>query len=314
MIAVESRLVARACPVCSATSGRELAPASIDPARLDEYAFASRKFPEYMHHRLVECATCDAVYANPVFDLGDLDAAYDAAAFDSKEEAAFASRTYAGLVRPLLARLPATSAALDIGTGEGSFLEELLDLGFGRVCGYEPSAAPLAAASKRVRSLIVHDVFDAERAAGDGPYDLITCFMTIEHVPDPAQLCRDALGLLVPGGALAIVCHDRRAPVNRLLGAHSPIMDIEHLQLFSRASARELLERSGFEDVRVRRITNRYPLHYWLKLAPMPSHLKRALVAAARRGPLRSLSPSLPVGNLLAIGVRASGGPAAVRS
>jgi SAM-dependent methyltransferase len=304
MIAVESRLVARACPVCAATSGRELAPARIDAASLDEYAFASRKFPEYMHHRLVECATCDTVYADPVFDFGGIEAAYDAAAFDSQEEAVFASRTYAGLVRALLPHLPGTSSALDIGTGEGSLLEELLDLGFDRVSGYEPSAAPLASASERVRSLIVHDIFDAERAAGSGPFDLITCCMTIEHVPDPAQLCRDAYELLAPGGALMIVCHDRRAPLNRLLGARSPIMDIEHLQLFSQASARALLERTGFGDVQVRRIVNRYPLHYWLKLAPVPSGFKRALVSGARRGALRSLSLSLPVGNLAATGVR----------
>jgi SAM-dependent methyltransferase len=306
MIAADSHLLTRACPVCGATAGRELAPASIDPASLDEYAFASRKFPEYMHHRLVECAICDAVYANPVFDFGGLDAAYDAAAFDSKEEAAFASRTYAGLVRPLLARLPATSAALDIGTGEGSFLEELLDLGFECVAGYEPSAAPLAAASERARELIVHDAFDGERAAGSGPYDLITCCMTIEHVPDPAQLCRDAFELLAPGGALMIVCHDRRAPLNRLAGMRSPIIDIEHLQLFSQASARSLLERTGFGGVEVRRITNHYPLHYWLKLAPVPRSLKQALVAGARRGSLRSLSLSLPVGNLSVTGFRQS--------
>jgi SAM-dependent methyltransferase len=257
-----------------------------------------------MYHRLVECPTCDAVYANPMFDFGGIDAAYDAAAFDSKQEAEFASRTYARLVRPLLPRLPSTSAALDIGTGEGSFLEQLLDLGFERVAGYEPSAAPLAAASERVRELIVHDVFAAERAAGSGPYDLIACCMTIEHVPDPAQLCRDAFELLAPGGALMIVCHDRRAPLNRLLGMRSPIIDIEHLQLFSRASARSLLERTGFERVDVRRITNRYPLHYWLKLAPMPRRLKRALVAGAQRDPLGSLSLSLPVGNLAATGMR----------
>jgi hypothetical protein len=165
VIAVESRLVARACPVCGATSGRELAAARIDTAALDEYAFASRKFPEYMHHRLVECAACDTVYANPMFDFGGLDAAYDSAAFDSKEEAEFASHTYAGLVRTLLPRLRSTSAALDIGTGEGSFLEELLDLGFERVAGYEPSAAPLAAASERVRDLIVHDRTTSSRAA-----------------------------------------------------------------------------------------------------------------------------------------------------
>ena len=54
----------------------------------------------------------------------------------------------------------------------------------------------------------------------------------------------------------------------------------------------------------MRRITNRYPLHYWLKLAPLPRRVKRALVAGARRGPLRSLALSLPVGNLAAIGFR----------
>ncbi len=304
MIAAEARLTARACPVCGTAGGRELAPARVEEAALDEYAFASRKYPEYMHHRLVECATCDAVFASPVPDVGGIDAAYDAAAFDSKDEAVFASRTYAGLVRPLLPRLPQWRSALDIGTGEGSFLEELLDLGFEQVRGYEPSAAPLSAASERVRSLIVHDVFDAHAAAEGGPYDLITCFMTIEHVPDPAGLCRDAHGLLSPGGALMLVCHDRRAPLNRLLGARSPIMDIEHLQLFSQPSVRALLERTGFADVGVRRITNRYPLHYWLKLAPVPRRVKRALVAGAHRRPLRSLALSLPVGNLAATGFR----------
>ena len=155
-------------PSAARRAGTSWRPARIDAAALDEYAFASRKFPEYMHHRLVECATCDAVYASPVPDLGGIDAAYDAAAFDSKEEAECASRTYAALVRPLLPRLPRAGAALDIGTGEGSFLEELLELGFERVRGYEPSAAPLAAAVRaRARQLIVHDVFDA-RARGRG--------------------------------------------------------------------------------------------------------------------------------------------------
>jgi SAM-dependent methyltransferase len=172
------------------------------------------------------------------------------------------------------------------------------------VCGYEPSAAPRAAAAARVRELIVHDVFDARHAAAGGPYDLITCCMTIEHVPDPAQLCRDANDLLVPGGALMLVCHDRRAPLNRALGMRSPIIDIEHLQLFSQASARALLGRTGYRRVAVRRFANRYPLHYWLKLAPVPRGVKGALVAGARRGAVRRLAFPLPVGNLAVVGFR----------
>jgi SAM-dependent methyltransferase len=295
----------RRCPGCDSTRGREVLPQRIDAAALDEYAFASRKFPEYMHHRLVECAVCDLLYADPVLALDELGGIYDAAAFDSKEEAECASRTYAGLAHSLRGKLPHSEAALDIGTGEGSFLERLLDLGFGRVRGYEPSAAPLAAASPRVRELIVHDVF-RPGGPGGGPFDLVTCFQTIEHVPDPALLCRDVLELLRPGGAFLIVCHDRRAPLNRALGRRSPIIDIEHLQLFSQESARALMQRAGFGGVDVRRITNRYPLHYWLKLAPLPRRVKQALVSGTRREPLRGLSLSLPVGNLAVTGFRAS--------
>jgi hypothetical protein len=101
-----------------------------------------------------------------------------------------------------------------------------------------------------------------------------------------------------------IVCHDRRAPLNRLLGMRSPIIDVEHLQLFSQASARSLLERAGFAGVEMRRITNRYPLHYWLKLAPVPQRLKRVLVRGARRDSIRPMSLSLRAGNLTVTGLR----------
>ena len=305
MIATASPLVARACPVCGATSGHELAAARIDAGALDEYAFASRKFPEYMHHRLVECTTCDAVYASPVPDLGGIDAAYDAAAFDSKEEATFASRTYAGLVRTLLPHLPRAGSALDIGTGEGSFLEELLDLGFDRVRGYEPSAAPLAAASDRVRPLIVHDVFDAQRCGRERPLRPDHLLHDHRARPRPARLCRDARDLLAPGGALMIVCHDRRAPLNR--DARRALADHGH-----RAPAAVLTGQrarpAGAHGVRRR---PRAPHHQPLSAALLAQARARSRAASSGRwsppraaGRLRSLALSLPVGNLAAIGFR----------
>ena len=130
--------------------------------------------------------------------------------------------------------------------------------------------------------------------------------MTIEHVPDPAQLCRDALDLLAPGGALMLVCHDRRAPLNRALGTRSPIMDIEHLQLFSQASARALLERTGFGASTCAGSPTATRCTTGSSSRRCRARAKRALVAGARRGPLRSLSLSLPVGNLAVTGFRTS--------
>jgi SAM-dependent methyltransferase len=151
----------------------------------------------------------------------------------------------------------------------------------------------------------VHDVFGPDLHPEDS-LSLVTCFQTIEHVPDPARLVRDAARMLKPGGILALVCHDRRAPVNRVLGLRSPIVDIEHLQLFSPASVTRLLEGAGLMEIGHRTIRNRDPLRYWARLLPLPTwsaELTERLLDRARVGD-RPLS--LPVGNLLAWGRRPS--------
>jgi SAM-dependent methyltransferase len=299
--------VARPCPLCgSDDDATVIAPSTVDESTLDRFAFASRKLPEYMHHRLVRCPVCTLVYASPVPDAASLAEAYEDAAFDSGVEAQFASHTYAALVRPLLARLPRPLRALDVGTGDGVFLERLLELGIDDVSGVEPSAAPVAAAAPRVRDRIVQDVFRAERFE-PGSLSLITCFQTIEHVPDPLVFCRDAAGLLAEGGVLMIVCHDWRARVNRALGRRSPIYDIEHVQLFSATSARALLERSGLADVRVRGIRNRYPASYWTRLAPLPRVVKSRALGLLDGSRVGRVAVSLPVGNLVVTGVSRRG-------
>ena len=298
--------VARPCPLCgSEDDSTVIAPSTVDESALDRFAFASRKLPEYMHHRLVRCPVCTLVYASPVPDAASLAEAYEDAAFDSGLEAQFASHTYAALVRPLLAGLPRPLRALDVGTGDGVFLERLLELGIDDVTGVEPSAAPIAAAAPRVRDRIVQDVFRPGRFE-PGSLSLITCFQTIEHVPDPLVFCRDAAGLLAEGGVLMIVCHDWRSRVNRALGA--AFADLRH-------RARAALLRHECAGVAravrprrraVRGIRNRYPVSYWTRLAPLPRVVKsRAL--GLLDGRIGRAAVSLPVGNLVVTGVSRRG-------
>ena len=108
----------------------------------------------------------------------------------------------------------------------------------------------------------------------DESFTLISCMQTIEHVLDPLEICRDAVRALAPNGALLIACHDRRAFTARVLKQRSPIFDIEHVQLFSPRSMRALLGSAGLERVDVRPLRNRYPLRYWLQLAPAPEGVR----------------------------------------
>jgi SAM-dependent methyltransferase len=304
-------LTLRPCPLCGSTDdGDVFATERVDEASLDRYAFASRKRPEHMRLRLVCCPVCDLVYASHVPAPEVLAEAYEAAAFDSAIEARFAARTYIRSLDGIVSTLPDRHGALDIGTGEGAFLGELLDLGFTAVGGVEPSTEPIGSAEPRIAGLIEHDVFRSD-VRPTASLSLVTCFQTIEHVPDPAALVRDAARLLKPGGVLAIVCHDRRAPVNRLLGLRSPIIDVEHQQLFSPASITRLLQLAGLADVGHRAIRNSYPLRYWIRLLPLPRRRSELTERLVSRGRIGDRPFTLPVGNLLAWGRKsaAPGGP-----
>jgi SAM-dependent methyltransferase len=295
-------LVQRACPVCGATESQPFAPAKVDPAALGAFAFASRKLPEYMHFALVTCPGCDLLYTNPAPAPGALEALYRDAAFDAPEESRLASVTYGRQVERIAPRLPDRDGALDIGTGDGSFLGQLLARGFTAVAGVEPSVAPVAMATPEVRPLIRNAIF---RAADFAPrsMSLVTLFQTIEHVPDPLALCREARSLLKPGGAFLLIGHNRRGLLTRALGLKSPIFDIEHLQLFSPASMRALLERAGFPSaaIEVRPLVNSYPLDYWARLFPLPKSVKPGALALLRKSRLGRIPLAAPVGNLVAV-------------
>lgn len=295
----------RACPVCDTPSeGAKLfMEERFDQTRLSGFSYASRKEPEFMCHRLVQCAVCDLVYVDDPPKQDELAAAYHVAEYDTSEEADDAASAYLRAIGPLLGRLPARQRALEIGTGNGIFLEKLASVGFTDLVGVEPSSAAIAAAPERRRAWIREGIF---READFEPrtFDLICCFMTMEHVADPGSIARAAFRLLRKGGAFVTVTHDYRSPVNRLLGRRSPIIDIEHMQLFSARSIRELFARSGYADIDVRAFSNSYPIQYWLRLAPLPRALKRITAAALVALRANHVKLAFNVGNTCAFGIR----------
>lgn len=292
----------RRCPVCGADGADNLfAEANYDATKLDAFAYASRKMPEGMHPRLVRCDACDLIYATPAPAIDALADAYESAAFDSGEEAALAARTYIDYILRVVPTLPDRAGALDIGTGDGAFLERLLENGFTGVAGVEPSDAPIQAAKENIRPFIRKGIF-YESAFQPESFSLVTCFQTMEHLPEPAAVCDAAFRLLKPGGVFALACHNHRAFSAKLLGMKSPIFDIEHLQLFSPRGVTRMLEGAGFKEIDIRSVINTYPAHYWIKLLPLPAKAK--LLSLLKTTGIGHIPVPLPAGNLFAVGFK----------
>ncbi len=297
------QLIRRNCPVCDRDS-RQAAPfleKNINSNDVNEFTFSSRKAPEFMCLNLVKCRNCKTVYASETPVEAALSTAYADADYDSSAEATLAAASYMAALRP---HLPAGGdrrrRALEIGTGTGVFLERLLDEGFAEVVGVEPSGAAIRAASPRAAPHIRPGIFNA----GDfetGGFDLICCFQTLEHVPDPKRLTRDCKDLLAPGGVLAFVTHNYDAAVNRLLGKRSPIIDVEHLQLFCPESMSVMLTSCGLDVKSIGTISNRYFIEYWLKISPLGDSVKTMASDLLRRTGLSSATLSINVGNFLSV-------------
>ncbi|MDO9022987.1 class I SAM-dependent methyltransferase [Zwartia sp.] len=295
----------RECPVCHSRNYSPFADERIDPKRVGVLTYASRKPPEFMCLRLVRCNSCDLVYAPspPAEDF--LLAAYADADFDSGPEAIAAAKTYADALKPHLQLLTGRRAAVDVGAGSGPLLPFLKAQGFTPVIGIEPSRAAIDAAPPAARALLREGMFSASMLDGETP-SLICSFMTLEHLRDPGDFVTTAHHLLEPGGALAIVVHDWRAPLNRLLGLRSPIIDVEHLQLFSPKAVRELLQQAGFEIIKLNPIRNAYPLRYWLRLSPLPASAKHWILGLLERFGFADYTFAMSVGNMLAVGIKRS--------
>lgn len=295
--------IERACPACHGRSHTRFADERVDPERVGPLTYASRKPPEFMCLRLVRCTTCDLVYAPSPPTEDFLHAAYADSDFDSGPEAMAAAKTYANALEPHLKKLTGRNAAIDVGAGSGPLLPWLLSHGFSPVMGIEPSQAAINAAPLAVRSLLKEGMFSASMLNGEQP-SLICSFMTLEHLPDPGDFVATTHSLLEPGGAIAVVVHNWRAPLNRLLGLRSPIIDVEHLQLFSPQALRELLQRTGFERIELSPIRNTYPLRYWLRLTPLPTFAKKLVIGLLERAGLADYNFAMNVGNMLAVGYK----------
>lgn len=293
----------RVCPVCGGSRQEHFAEECFDPDKISDFTYASRKQPEFMCLHLVRCRDCDLVYAPSPPSIDFLSAAYREAAYNSAPEAQAAAHSYAKALAPHIAHLAGRDAAVDVGAGSGALLPWLKKSGFNPVIGIEPSPAAIETAPPAVRAMLREGIFSPELLTDVRP-SLLCSFMTLEHLADPGEFVGAAFELLQPSGMIAAVVHNWRAPLNRLLGMKSPIVDIEHLQLFSPQSLRAVLEKSGFESIHVQSICNSYPLRYWLRLTPLPTGIKDKVAGILDHLGVLDTHVALHVGNMLAVGIK----------
>ena len=291
----------RSCPCCNSVGVLRF-PSKIDDSLLSSKSYSSRKIPELMHYSYFECVNCQTLFVDELPSSEFLENSYNEAEFVSRKDSIYAAQTYFEELQNL--KLLHFGKILDIGCSDGAFISIVKSKSAVEVAGIEPSIHAINSSDLSVRENIQHTTLESFRSKHG--FDIVTCFQTIEHVNDLNGLVVKSKELLLDEGHLVFVCHDRLSLVNRILGERSPIFDIEHLQILNKRGVQLLLQMNGFIDVRVKSISNKYPISYWLLLAPIPKFLKRFIDEKRNKWYL-SWGVKIRVGNLLAIGTKQAG-------
>ncbi len=294
------------CPICETNDfDREVYAANFDPAALNEVVFSARRLPDRLHYRMVRCGQCGVLRSDPILSSGELARLYESSHFTYAEEAEFARKTYQRYLVKALAHVRERGSLMEIGCGNGFFLQEALDLGFREVWGVEPSAEAIAQASERVRPFIKRELY-TDATFPPGQFDVICGFQVLDHAPDPSALIASCGKDLKPGGIALFINHDAGALSARLLGEASPIVDVEHTALYDKRTMRKMFEKGGLVVRDVFAVKNTYPIAYWTKLVPLPNAVKVPLLSTLNGSRLGRIPVTLSAGNLGLIAMKAA--------
>ena len=286
------------CAICgSEGNATELYPANFGSEAFDPAVFSARRLPDRTHYRQVKCRQCGLVRSDPVAPPELITHLYARSAVTYWNEIADLKQTYGRYLARLEEFGAAKDALLEIGCGNGFFLEQAREQGYRSVRGVEPSQEAVASAGDLVREQIVCDVMRPGLFEPD-QFDVVCLFQVFDHIAEPGVLLDECLRVLKPGGFVLAINHNVEAISAKLLGERSPIIDIEHTFLYSPATMSQIFREHGFEVRRVGSVHNRYSMRYLTRLLPLPDVLKRPLLGWLEGHAVGALRLSVPLGNL----------------
>lgn len=300
-------MITQTCAICEKNNYTILYPENFEIKKINSRIFSARRLPDRMHYRMVKCKTCGLVYSNPILEYEKLEKLYKKSFTGYDEHLENLKETY-GYYLNQLNKLRITDYGLrnsdklkllEIGCGNGFFLEEAKKQGYA-VYGVEPGKPSVDKAKPEIKKNIIVDIFKPGQFKRNF-FDVICCFQTFDHVPNPNEVLAEGYKLLKKDGLMLFFNHDVGAWQNRLMGEKSPIIDIEHTYLFDKKTMSEIFIKHNFTVLEVKSSFNIHHLSYWIHLFPIPNFLKLPLIKTLDESGLGKIKIKLNPGNLILI-------------
>jgi SAM-dependent methyltransferase len=267
---MSSSFIQRTCPCCGsaehrpeALSERQAECLSLDALKPFWSGFHTERV-FFSYHR---CTTCGLLFAPVFFSDAQLQELYAQLAPNMEDVPGSAIEStqlgYFEMARSQAAKL--TGGYLEIGPDVGHVSRIAAREGkFEHFWLFEPNLAvheQLAASTQGLPHSLSHHMTDLS-AVPDGTIGLAVMVHVLDHLIEPLAMLEQVWRKLRPGGALLIVTHNEDSLMRKVLKGRWPPFCLQHPEVYSPHSMREILGRAGYEQVIVQRSKNYFPVRY----------------------------------------------------
>jgi hypothetical protein len=276
MTMIEDSYLQRACPACGGVALDASWSLGSDPAA-EQCAFAElqsswRGFFKDRKHLFTyrRCSGCGQVYSPRYFtseQVAELYRQMDDNTGGLPE--ALMARTQLGyleLLRHYAA--PGPGGYLELGPDIGLFTRAAMTSApFSHYWMIEPNRATHptldALLAGRPHGLLA-DAGEIDRVP-DSSLSLAVAIHVLDHLLEPKRLLERLMPKLLPGGLILAVTHNGNSLAARAFGRRWPAWCLQHPQIYSGATLKNLLTGVGFQEVRVQRTLNYFPVTYLMR-------------------------------------------------
>ena len=281
----------RACPLCGSSKISTKPNSSAKhPAEFMPWETAKSYFiglrSDQVFFSYYRCQECELLYCPWYFNSKQISELYAAMPDNTMgEDKSTVSKTQSAYARP------------DIGL----VAKEIVNLNPPQhITFLEPNQsvkAELVANVSRIESIEVVDFIESMQETN---FSLVTGIHVYDHLLKPLHDLQELRKNVSPGGHLAIVVHNEKSTLRKLLNSKWPPFCLQHPQLYNPDTLKEILRLAGWKVISTERSTNWYHLKHFVKMgagvlgiSPVISKLAPNIEVPIKLGNMISISQAI---------------------
>lgn len=263
----------RSCPLCNQSTAKFVPQVSSkNPAEFLTFSETKELFVGFRTIQTFftysKCANCGLLFCPWYFSSKQLDELYsDMPDNLLGEDKSIISKTHKGYVQQISKKIQKSNSYLEIGPDIGLVARSVIEqLKPNKVILIEPNRSVHGELLINCGSSAEVTLIDHVDELNEQCPDLIVGVHVYDHLLNPLEELTKIKSKSAPGATIALVVHNEKSLIRKLLGKKWPPFCLQHPQLYNKKTIKKLMVSAGWKIVSIQPTINWFSLRHFVSM------------------------------------------------